>query len=48
VERKIFWITFTVLGTIADFVLPLWWELVDCLSQWVVLGLASIMPFQNS
>jgi hypothetical protein len=25
VERKIFWITFTVLGLVADFVLPLWW-----------------------
>jgi hypothetical protein len=26
-ERKIFWITFTLLGLIADFVLPLWWAL---------------------
>jgi hypothetical protein len=27
VERKIFWITFTLLGSVADFVLPLWWAL---------------------
>ena len=27
-ERKIFWISFTVLGLFADFVLPLWWALV--------------------
>ena len=26
-EKKIFWIGFTVLGLIADFVLPLWWAL---------------------
>jgi hypothetical protein len=26
-ERKIFWITFTVLGLLADFLLPLWWGL---------------------
>jgi hypothetical protein len=26
-ERKIFWISFTVLGLAADFVLPLWWAL---------------------
>ncbi len=26
-ERKIFWISFTVLGLLADFVLPLWWAL---------------------
>jgi len=25
VQKKIFWITFTVLGIIADLVLPLWW-----------------------
>jgi len=24
-ERKIFWMVFTVLGLIADFLLPLWW-----------------------
>ena len=24
-EKRIFWIAFTVLGLIADFVLPLWW-----------------------
>ena len=27
VERKIFWITFALLGLVADFVLPLWWAL---------------------
>jgi hypothetical protein len=27
-EKKIFWITFTVLGLAADFILPLWWALV--------------------
>lgn len=27
VERKIFWMTFIVLGLIADVVLPLWWGL---------------------
>ena len=26
-EKKIFWIVFTVLGLIADFVLGLWWGL---------------------
>jgi len=26
-ERKIFWISFTVLGLFADFILPLWWAL---------------------
>jgi hypothetical protein len=26
-ERKIFWIFFTVLGLLADVVLPLWWAL---------------------
>ncbi|MFZ0139044.1 MAG: hypothetical protein WAK89_18405 [Candidatus Sulfotelmatobacter sp.] len=24
-EKKVFWITFTVLGLLADFVLPIWW-----------------------
>ena len=24
-ERKIFWLTLTVLGLVADFILPLWW-----------------------
>jgi len=27
-ERKIFWITFVLLGLLADFFLPLWWGLV--------------------
>jgi hypothetical protein len=26
-ERKIFWIVFTVLGLLADFLLPIWWGL---------------------
>jgi hypothetical protein len=26
-ERKIFWISFTVLGLLADVSLPLWWAL---------------------
>ncbi|MGB9235302.1 MAG: hypothetical protein WCC04_12880 [Terriglobales bacterium] len=26
-ERKIFWASFTVLGIVADIVLPLWWAL---------------------
>lgn len=27
VERKIFWVTFALMGLVADFVLPLWWAL---------------------
>jgi hypothetical protein len=27
-QRKIFWITFAVLGLMADVVLPLWWALL--------------------
>jgi hypothetical protein len=39
-ERKIFWLTFTVLGLAADFVLPLWWALgatipIFVLSWWI-------------
>ena len=26
-ERKIFWLTFTLLSLAADFVLPLWWAI---------------------
>src|SRR5450755_1717099 len=26
-EKKIFWIVFTLLGLLADFTLPLWWAL---------------------
>ncbi len=26
-ERKVFWATFTVLGLLADFLLPIWWGL---------------------
>jgi len=28
-ERKIFWMTFTVLGLLADFLLPIWWGLAS-------------------
>jgi len=40
VERKIFWLTFAVLGVIADIVLPLWWGLaatipIFFISWWV-------------
>lgn len=40
VERKIFWLTFTVLGLGADVVLPLWWALgatipIFALSWWI-------------
>jgi hypothetical protein len=39
-ERKIFWITFLLLGTVADIVLPIWWGLVatipiGVLSWWI-------------
>ncbi len=39
-ERRIFWITFTVLGLAADFALPMWWALfsavpIGCVSWWV-------------
>jgi hypothetical protein len=27
-EKKIFWISFTVLGLVADLTLPLWWALI--------------------
>jgi hypothetical protein len=27
-ERKVFWIAFTVLGLVAQVILPLWWSLV--------------------
>jgi hypothetical protein len=27
VQKKVFWITFSVLGIIADLALPLWWAL---------------------
>jgi hypothetical protein len=40
VERKIFWMVFTLLGLLADFVLPLWWALaatipIGVVSWWV-------------
>ncbi|MFZ0318644.1 MAG: hypothetical protein WAL56_05910 [Candidatus Sulfotelmatobacter sp.] len=39
-ERKIFWTVFTVLGLLADFLLPIWWGLaatIPCLfiAWWV-------------
>jgi hypothetical protein len=39
-ERKIFWLSFTVLGLAADFVLPIWWALgatipIGYISWWV-------------
>ena len=39
-ERKIFWMTFTVLGLTADFLLPIWWGLASTvpilfISWWV-------------
>ncbi len=39
-ERKVFWIVFTLLGLLADFLLPLWWGLaatIPCLfiAWWV-------------
>ena len=43
-EKKIFWISFTILGLVADFTCPIWWavagnhpgcicQLVDRVSQ---------------
>jgi hypothetical protein len=39
-QTKIFWIVFTILGIIADIVLPLWWALfasipIVFISWWV-------------
>jgi len=39
-QRKVFWISFIVLGLFADFVLPIWWALaatipIAYLSWWV-------------
>jgi len=36
VERKIFWLLFAVLGTIADFVLPFWWGLLSTIPIFAV------------
>lgn len=37
-ERKVFWISFAVLGLVADVVLPLWWALLAsipiCFVSW--------------
>ncbi|HXC42002.1 MAG: hypothetical protein WAN65_09185 [Candidatus Sulfotelmatobacter sp.] len=30
-QRKIFWTVFTVLGLLADFLLPIWWGLAATL-----------------
>ncbi len=39
-ERKIFWLSFTVLGILADVVLPLWWAIIAtipiCFLSWWV------------
>jgi hypothetical protein len=39
-QRKVFWIAFTVLGLAADFAFPLWWALaatipIGCVSWWL-------------
>jgi hypothetical protein len=39
-QRKVFWITFAVLGVVADMALPLWWALIatipiGMLSWWI-------------
>ena len=28
-QKKIFWISFTVLGVMVDFALPIWWALLS-------------------
>ena len=35
-ERKIFWLTFGVLGLIAVFVLPFWWGLLSTIPIFAV------------
>jgi hypothetical protein len=30
-EKKIFWISFTILGLVADFTLPIWWAVLATL-----------------
>ena len=39
-ERKVFWLSFAVLGLAADFVLPIWWALgatipIGYISWWI-------------
>ena len=39
-QKKIFWMLFTILGLLADFLLPIWWALAATLpilvfSWWV-------------
>jgi len=36
VQKKIFWITFTVLGIIADVALPTWWALAATVPAGVI------------
>jgi hypothetical protein len=39
-QRKVFWMSFTLFGLLADFLLPLWWAVAAtvplfCLSWWI-------------
>jgi len=39
-QRKIFWMSFTLFGLLADFMLPFWWAVgatlpLMCLSWWI-------------
>jgi hypothetical protein len=39
-QRKMFWITFALLGLVADIVLPFWWALaatvpIGCACWWI-------------
>jgi hypothetical protein len=36
-QRKVFWLTFGVLGIVADLTLPLWWAIVAT----IPIGMAS-------
>jgi hypothetical protein len=36
-QRKVFWLTFGVLGLVADLALPLWWALATT----IPIGMAS-------
>jgi hypothetical protein len=39
-QRKVFWLTFTALGLLADVILPFWWAvaatLPACIAAWWV------------
>ncbi|MEI9814859.1 MAG: hypothetical protein WDO18_20450 [Acidobacteriota bacterium] len=42
-ERKVFWLTFTFLSLVADFMLPMWWALgatvpIGVASWWLAYG----------